>query len=79
MLSESNAVAVIAVKDIGKARKFYESTLGLEAAGTEGEEVVTSRSDATVLNVSRSDYAGRTRQHPSSGMSAPIWKRWRRR
>lgn len=58
MLSESNAVAMIAVKDIGKARKFYENTLGLKAVGTEGEEVVTYRSGATVLNVYRSDFAG---------------------
>ena len=58
MLSESNAVAMIAVKDLGKARKFYENTLGLKAVSTEGEEVVTYRSGATVLNVYRSDYAG---------------------
>src|SRR5262245_1740297 len=58
MLSESNAVAMIAVKDIGKARKFYENTLGLKAVGTENGDVVTYRSGATVLNVYRSDYAG---------------------
>lgn len=58
MLAESNAVAMIAVKDIGAAREFYEKTLGLKAVGKEGEEVVTYRSGATVLNVYRSDYAG---------------------
>jgi catechol 2,3-dioxygenase-like lactoylglutathione lyase family enzyme len=58
MLSDSNAVAMVAVKDLGAARKFYENTLGLKAVGTEGEEVVTYRSGATVLNVYRSDFAG---------------------
>jgi catechol 2,3-dioxygenase-like lactoylglutathione lyase family enzyme len=58
MLSDSNAVAMIAVKDIGAARAFYENTLGLKAIGHEGEEVVTYRSGATVVNVYRSDYAG---------------------
>lgn len=58
MLSESNAVAMIAVKDIGAARSFYENTLGLKAVGHEGEEVVTYRSGATVINVYRSDFAG---------------------
>jgi extradiol dioxygenase family protein len=58
MLSESNAIAMIAVKDIGKARKFYENTLGLKAVGSDCEDVVTYRSGATVLNVYKSDYAG---------------------
>jgi len=58
MLGESNAVANIAVKDLGAARKFYENTLGLEAIGTEGEDLVTYRSGGTVIYVYRSKYAG---------------------
>jgi len=58
MLGESNAVANIAVKDLGAARKFYENTLGLKAIGTEGEELVTYRSGATVIYVYRSEHAG---------------------
>jgi catechol 2,3-dioxygenase-like lactoylglutathione lyase family enzyme len=58
MLGESNAVANIAVKDIGAARKFYENKLGLKAIGSEGEELVTYRSGATVIYVYRSEYAG---------------------
>jgi catechol 2,3-dioxygenase-like lactoylglutathione lyase family enzyme len=58
MLGEMNAVANIAVKDLGAARKFYENTLGLKAIGTEGEEVVTYRSGGTVIYVYRSKYAG---------------------
>jgi catechol 2,3-dioxygenase-like lactoylglutathione lyase family enzyme len=58
MLGEANAVAMIAVKDLGPARTFYENKLGLKAVSTEGEDVVTYRSGGTVLNVYRSDYAG---------------------
>jgi catechol 2,3-dioxygenase-like lactoylglutathione lyase family enzyme len=58
MLAEQNAVAMIAVKDLGEARKFYENTLGLKSVGADCEDVVTYRSGATVVNVYRSDYAG---------------------
>jgi catechol 2,3-dioxygenase-like lactoylglutathione lyase family enzyme len=58
MLSDSNAIAMIAVKDLGEARKFYENTLGLTAVDSQCEGVVAYRSGATVLNVYRSDYAG---------------------
>lgn len=58
MLSDSNAIAMIAVKDLGEARKFYENTLGLTVVDSQCEGVVAYRSGATVLNVYRSDYAG---------------------
>lgn len=58
MLGQANAVAMIAVKDIGQARKFYENTLGLKAESTEGDEVVTYKSGGTRLNVYRSEFAG---------------------
>lgn len=61
MLGQANAVAMIAVKDLGKARKFYENTLGLTAESTEGEEVVTYKSGGTRLNVYRSEFAGTNR------------------
>lgn len=58
MLGQANAVAMIAVKDLGKARKFYENTLGLKAESAEGDEVVTYKSGGTQLNVYRSEFAG---------------------
>jgi catechol 2,3-dioxygenase-like lactoylglutathione lyase family enzyme len=58
MLGETNAVAMVAVKNLGAARKFYENTLGLKAISTEGEEVVTYKSGGTLLNVYRSEFAG---------------------
>ncbi len=61
MLSKRNAVANLAVKDLKAARKFYESTLGLEPVGAEGEELVAYRSGQSTLNVYRSKEAGSTK------------------
>jgi catechol 2,3-dioxygenase-like lactoylglutathione lyase family enzyme len=58
MLNQKEAIAMIAVKNIQEAAKFYEGTLGLERAGTEGEEVITYRSGSTRINVYHSQYAG---------------------
>jgi catechol 2,3-dioxygenase-like lactoylglutathione lyase family enzyme len=58
MLNQKEAIAMIAVKNIQEAAKFYEGTLGLERAGTEGEEVITYRSGSTRINVYHSQFAG---------------------
>ena len=58
MLRDADAVAMVAVKDLGKAAKFYEETLGLNRAGAEGQEVVVFESGDTKLNVYRSSFAG---------------------
>jgi catechol 2,3-dioxygenase-like lactoylglutathione lyase family enzyme len=58
MLNQKEAIAMIAVKNIQEAAKFYEGTLGLERAGTEDEEVITYRSGSTRINVYHSQYAG---------------------
>jgi catechol 2,3-dioxygenase-like lactoylglutathione lyase family enzyme len=58
MLQNRNAVANIAVRDMQIARKFYEGTLGLERASTEGEELTAYKSGDTAINVYRSRYAG---------------------
>jgi catechol 2,3-dioxygenase-like lactoylglutathione lyase family enzyme len=42
MLGTRNAVANVAVKDIARARRFYEGTLGLEKVDEEGEDVIRS-------------------------------------
>ena len=43
MLRDTDAVATLAVKDLGVAAKFYEETLGLSRAGTEDGEAIMSR------------------------------------
>ncbi|WPB73770.1 VOC family protein [Archangium violaceum] len=57
-LAARDAVANLAVKDLRRARKFYEETLGLKPVHEEGGEVVVYRSGNSTVNVYRSDYAG---------------------
>jgi catechol 2,3-dioxygenase-like lactoylglutathione lyase family enzyme len=58
MLSNRNAVANLAVKNIDVSRRFYEGTLGLKQIGDEGPELVVFKSGNTTLNVYRSEKAG---------------------
>jgi catechol 2,3-dioxygenase-like lactoylglutathione lyase family enzyme len=58
MLQDKDAVANLAVKNMGAARKFYEGTLGLQPIDSMGDDMVAYRSGATTVNVYRSDYAG---------------------
>ena len=39
MLGKSDCVPTVAVKDLGRAREFYEGTLGLEVAYTVAGQV----------------------------------------
>ena len=57
MLSDKNAVATVAVKNLESAKKFYEQTLGLTKV-MENEEALTFKSGASTLFVYRSQYAG---------------------
>jgi catechol 2,3-dioxygenase-like lactoylglutathione lyase family enzyme len=61
MLRDTDAVATLAVKNLGEAAKFYEETLGLSRAGAEDNEVVVFESGDTRINVYRSSYAGTNR------------------
>ena len=58
MLSDNEAIATVAVKDLKAAAKFYEGKLGLKEASREGEELIGYRCGNSVLNVYRSEYAG---------------------
>ena len=58
MLRDTDAVATLAVKDLGAAAKFYEDTLGLKRAGAEGNEALIFESGETTINVYRSRFAG---------------------
>jgi catechol-2,3-dioxygenase len=61
MLGKTNAVANIAVKDLRRAKAFYQDTLGLSPIETQGEEVIVFKSGDSVINVYRSEYAGTNR------------------
>ena len=58
MLGKAGATAMIAVKDLDRARKFYEDTLGLKTADEMGGEGLTMKSGDTTINVYRSEFAG---------------------
>jgi catechol 2,3-dioxygenase-like lactoylglutathione lyase family enzyme len=57
MLGKADATPMIAVKDIDRARKFYEDTLGLKTKDEWGEGV-TLKSGDTRINLYRSEFAG---------------------
>jgi len=58
MLAEHEAVATIAVRDMGVASRFYENTLGLERVAEEGTEAYTYETGSTKLLVYHSQFAG---------------------
>src|SRR5687768_8849219 len=58
MLGKANATPMIAVKDLDRARKFYEDTLGLKAKESMGGEVLEVTSGDTLISVYRSEFAG---------------------
>jgi len=57
MLSDKDAIATVAVKNLETARKFYEGTLGLPKV-MENEEVLAFRTGDSTLFVYRSPFAG---------------------
>lgn len=68
MLSDKEAIAMIAVKNVHDAAVFYEGILGLMRQSTEGDEVITYRSGNSSVNVYRSQYAG------SNKATALVWQ-----
>lgn len=60
MLSDKDAIATVAVKNLETARKFYEGTLGLTKI-MENEEVLAFKTGESTLFVYRSPHAGTNR------------------
>ena len=58
MLGKADATPMIAVKDLDRARTFYEDTLGMRTKDEWGGEGVTLKSGDTRINVYRSEFAG---------------------
>ncbi|HEY1305392.1 MAG TPA: VOC family protein [Vicinamibacterales bacterium] len=58
MLRDTDAVATLAVRDLGAAEKFYQETLELGRVGAEDDEVIVFESGDTTINVYRSSFAG---------------------
>ena len=57
MLGKADATPMIAVKDLDRARKFYEDTLGLKEVDDFGEGFMLKSGD-TKLSFYRSEFAG---------------------
>lgn len=57
-LADAEAMATIAVKDLDRARKFYEETLGLKRSGNDEQGVLGFRSGNSTIVVYQSQYAG---------------------
>ena len=60
MLGKADATPMVAVKDLDRARKFYEETLGLSEVDDFGEGFMLKSGD-TKLSVYRSEFAGTTK------------------
>jgi catechol 2,3-dioxygenase-like lactoylglutathione lyase family enzyme len=58
MLGKADATPMIAVKDLDRARKFYQEKLGLEAKEEMGGELLTVQSGRTPITVYKSEFAG---------------------
>src|ERR1051326_3986660 len=58
MLGAKSAMATLPVKDIGRARDFYENTLGLMLLDDSAPDAVIYRSGSSSVLVYESDYAG---------------------
>jgi catechol 2,3-dioxygenase-like lactoylglutathione lyase family enzyme len=58
MLGKADATPMIAVKDLDRAREFYEDKLGLKTDDEWSAEGVTLKSGDTLINVYRSEFAG---------------------
>jgi len=58
MLKDRNSSAIVAVRDLARARTFYEDTLGLTLLdGDEANGVLSFRTGATQLSVYKSEFA----------------------
>jgi catechol-2,3-dioxygenase len=58
MLKDIDATAILAVKDIGVAKDFYERVLGLEPAGSEHDGMILYKSGSSSVLVYESEHAG---------------------
>ncbi|HVJ70127.1 MAG TPA: VOC family protein [Sphingomicrobium sp.] len=57
MLGKANATPMLAVKDLDRARKFYEENLGLKQVDDFGEGFMLKSGD-TQFSIYRSEFAG---------------------
>lgn len=61
MLGDNAAIATIAVKDIKRAKQFYENTVGLTPLDSNQESVVNYKTGKSKVLVYQSHFAGTNR------------------
>jgi len=61
MLGDSAAIATIAVKDIKRAKQFYENTLGLKPLDSDQQGVANYKTGKSKVLVYQSQFAGTNR------------------
>ena len=68
LLKDKPSSAIVAVRDLGRAREFYSETLGLEPEGAGEEDMITYRTGDTMLTVYESEFAG------TNKANAVVWQ-----
>ena len=58
MLGKAKATPMIAVKDLDRAREFYEGILGFETSEGMGGEILSLKGGSIPITVYRSEFAG---------------------
>lgn len=58
MLGNKDATATAAVKDIERAKRFYEDKLGLKPVGPQSDSVIAYKTGGSSLLVYTSEFAG---------------------
>lgn len=61
MLRDADVIATIAVKDLSRARKFYEETLGFSPIGKDEDGIANYRSGNSTFMIYESEFAGTNR------------------
>ena len=61
MFEHANATTMLAVKDLDRARKFYEKVLGLTPVGPQDQDVQMYKTGDSLIAVYVSQYAGTNR------------------
>ena len=76
MLGDKDAIATVAVKDLDKARKFYEGVLGLRVADSPGKGASSSSITTcpAVLNRGTCTPSVSSRLHGSRTQTATSWR-----
>ena len=74
MLGNKDAMATIAVKDLEVASRFYEGTLGLKRAATEGDGASSTGAESPRSWSTSPSTPGRTGPRQQPGASGTTWR-----